>query len=118
MLLVARICAVCQLNLQFMTRMGLNADARLSSTIITMPMETTRPWLTSSELIAPKLVTVPPVRFVRLPPVTVAALATLRVPLLAQAGVTFNVPGIRLVPSGELFGDQRPLLRGGELVGA
>lgn len=30
--------------------------------------------------------------------------------------ITFNVPGIRLVESGELFGDQRPLLRGGQLA--
>ncbi len=30
--------------------------------------------------------------------------------------MTFNVPGIRLVETGELFGDQLPLLRGGELV--
>jgi phytanoyl-CoA hydroxylase len=30
--------------------------------------------------------------------------------------ITFNVPGIRLVETGELFGDQRPLLRGGRLV--
>jgi ectoine hydroxylase-related dioxygenase (phytanoyl-CoA dioxygenase family) len=30
--------------------------------------------------------------------------------------ITLNVPGIRLVASGELFGDQRPLLRGGQLA--
>jgi hypothetical protein len=30
--------------------------------------------------------------------------------------ITFNVPGIRLVESGELFGDQQPLLRGGRPV--
>jgi hypothetical protein len=30
--------------------------------------------------------------------------------------VTFNVPGTRLVETGELFGDQRPLLRGGQLA--
>jgi Phytanoyl-CoA dioxygenase (PhyH) len=30
--------------------------------------------------------------------------------------ITFNVPGIRLVETGELFGDQLPLLRGGQLV--
>ncbi len=30
--------------------------------------------------------------------------------------ITFNVPGIRLVETGELFGDQQPLLRGGRLV--
>jgi hypothetical protein len=30
--------------------------------------------------------------------------------------VTFNVPGTRLVETGELFGDQRPLLRGGRLA--
>jgi hypothetical protein len=30
--------------------------------------------------------------------------------------ITFNVPGIRLVETGELFGDQRPLLRGGQLA--
>jgi len=28
--------------------------------------------------------------------------------------MTFNVPGVRLVETGELFGDQRPLLRGGQ----
>jgi hypothetical protein len=30
--------------------------------------------------------------------------------------ITLNVPGIRLVETGELFGDQLPLLRGGHLV--
>lgn len=30
--------------------------------------------------------------------------------------MTFNVPGVRLVETGELFGDQRPLLRGGQAV--
>jgi ectoine hydroxylase-related dioxygenase (phytanoyl-CoA dioxygenase family) len=30
--------------------------------------------------------------------------------------ITFNVPGIRLVETGELFGDQQPLLRGGQLA--
>lgn len=30
--------------------------------------------------------------------------------------MTFNVPGVRLVETGELFGDQRPLLRGGRAV--
>lgn len=30
--------------------------------------------------------------------------------------ITFNVPGVRLVETGELFGDQRPLLRGGRPV--
>lgn len=30
--------------------------------------------------------------------------------------ITFNVPGVRLVETGELFGDQRPLLRGGRLA--
>ena len=30
--------------------------------------------------------------------------------------MTFNVPGVRLVETGELFGDQRPLLRGGRPV--
>lgn len=30
--------------------------------------------------------------------------------------ITFNVPGVRLVETGELFGDQRPLLRDGKLV--
>ncbi len=30
--------------------------------------------------------------------------------------ITFNVPGVRLLETGELFGDQRPLLRGGQLV--
>ncbi|MBX3026417.1 phytanoyl-CoA dioxygenase family protein [bacterium] len=30
--------------------------------------------------------------------------------------ITFNVPGVRLLETGELFGDQRPLLRGGALV--
>lgn len=30
--------------------------------------------------------------------------------------ITFNVPGVRLVETGELFGDQRPLLRDGRLV--
>ncbi len=30
--------------------------------------------------------------------------------------ITFNVPGIRLVETGELFGDQKPLLRSGKLV--
>jgi hypothetical protein len=30
--------------------------------------------------------------------------------------ITFNVPGIRLVETGELFGDQQPLLRDGRLV--
>ncbi len=30
--------------------------------------------------------------------------------------MTLNVPGIRLVETGELFGDQNPLLRGSELV--
>jgi ectoine hydroxylase-related dioxygenase (phytanoyl-CoA dioxygenase family) len=30
--------------------------------------------------------------------------------------ITFNVPGIRLVETGELFGDQHPLLRGGKLA--
>ena len=32
--------------------------------------------------------------------------------------ITFNVPGVRLVETGELFGDQRPLLRGGKAVSA
>lgn len=30
--------------------------------------------------------------------------------------ITFNVPGVRLVETGELFGDQQPLLRDGRLV--
>jgi hypothetical protein len=30
--------------------------------------------------------------------------------------ITFNVPGVRLLETGELFGDQRPLLRGGQAV--
>ncbi len=30
--------------------------------------------------------------------------------------MTFNVPGVRLIETGELFGDQKPLLRGGRLV--
>jgi phytanoyl-CoA dioxygenase PhyH len=30
--------------------------------------------------------------------------------------ITLNVPGVRLVETGELFGDQRPLLRGGQAV--
>ena len=30
--------------------------------------------------------------------------------------ITFNLPGIRLVATGELFGDQKPLLRGGQLA--
>jgi len=30
--------------------------------------------------------------------------------------ITFNVPDVRLVETGERFGDQRPLLRGGRLV--
>jgi ectoine hydroxylase-related dioxygenase (phytanoyl-CoA dioxygenase family) len=30
--------------------------------------------------------------------------------------ITFNVPGVRLVATGELFGDQRPLLRDGVVV--
>ena len=30
--------------------------------------------------------------------------------------ITLNVPGVRLVETGELFGDQRPLLRGGQPV--
>lgn len=30
--------------------------------------------------------------------------------------ITFNVPGVRLRKTGELFGDQRPFLRGGRLV--